>query len=183
MSAWNLEWASCNAHAIIAILELSIQVFDSVLRTVNCFCSCIKFTLNQTAIEVIKPTRLTHLYIVAIKDAHQIVLWGTEIFQSCRKCWQVSFHISNQVISVGSVGGRNSQGGSEINQLSNLSKIFRLGEAPALGQHDLSIKHTCTIHLLGSTLNQLIKPMQPAKRLSFHQLIKTSWRQMLTHLP
>ena len=39
-------------------------------------------------------------------------------------------------ITVASVGGRNSQGDSEINQLSNLTKIFRLGEAPALGQHD-----------------------------------------------
>ena len=90
-----------------------------------------------------------------------------------------------QYLTVASVGGRNSQGDSEINQLSNLTKIFRLGEAPALGQHDSSIKHTCAIHLLGSTLNQLIKPLQPAKlqRSSFYQLIKTSWRQMLTHLP
>ena len=40
------------------------QVFDSVL----CFCSCIKFTLVQTAIEVSKPTRSTYFYVVAIKD-------------------------------------------------------------------------------------------------------------------
>ena len=42
----------------------------------------------------------------------------------------------NPTATVASVGGRNSQGDSEINQLSNLTKIFRLGEAPALGQHD-----------------------------------------------
>ena len=45
--------------------------------------------------------------------------------------------INKALTTVASVGGRNSQGDSEIN---NLSKIFRPGEAPALGQHDSSTR-------------------------------------------